>query len=60
MFDDAGKTAQQKKTFSSKSVTGKTGQLCVEARTQSSIMFKNKLKMDYRCKVRPENIPPSE
>ena len=43
---------QQKKTFSSKSVTEKTGQLCVETRTQSNTMFKNKLKMNYRCKCK--------
>ena len=43
---------QQKNIFSSKSVTGKTGQLCVENRILSNIMFKNKLKMDYRCKCK--------
>ena len=43
---------QQKKIFSSKCVTGKTGQLCVETRALSNIMFKNKLKMDYRCKCK--------
>ena len=43
---------QQKKTISSKSVTEKTGQLCVETRTQFNTMFKNKLKMDYRCKCK--------
>ena len=43
---------QQKKIFSSKCVTGKTGQLCVETRALSNIMFKNNLKMDYRCKCK--------
>ena len=43
---------QQKKTFSSKSVAEKTGQLCVEIRTQSNTMFKNKLKINYRCKCK--------
>ena len=41
-----------RKRFSSKHVTGKTGQLCVEIRTLSNIMFKNKLKMHYRCKCK--------
>ena len=43
---------QQKKIFSSKCVTGKTGQLCVETRTLSNIKFKSKLKMDYTCKCK--------
>ena len=45
---------QQKNIFSTKSVTGKTGQLYVETRTLSNIMFKNKLKKNYRykCKTR--------